>query len=177
MHFDLEPHDPFTYVIFAALREATAKPITAAVESIDDHLFSYLDMTVLMAYDLAATPEKYEPIAEKRISRFLALAEKTHGRAMIGVPAIATHHEMEASGTSLDGPQDKTGYRMADFVRDAFKLTDRTLQSGPHPAFVGYGVWAIHEPEAVHDPSEARYFFPGHVSAEVWTLLRERALP
>ena len=134
-------------------------------------------MTVLMAYDFAATPEKYTPIAEKHISSFLALAEAKHGRAMIGVPAIATHHEHVASGTSLDGPQDKTGYQMTDFVRAAFKLTDDALKTGPHPGFVGYSIWAIHEPEAVHDPSEVRYYFPGHISPEVWTLFRERALP
>lgn len=177
MHFDLEPDDQFSYVIFAAMREFTRKPITAAVAFGDLNLFRYTDLAVLMAYDVAHTPETYATAASKRISNFLAMAEEAHGRAMIGVPAIATHHENSGVSDLFDGPKTATGFQMADFVKGALAPTEAALAAGPHPSFVGYGIWAIHEPGAIHGPSDTRFYFPGHVSPEVWTMLRGRALP
>lgn len=177
VNFDLEPDDAFVYVILAALRESTGKPITAAVATGDADLFRYTDMAVIMAYDVAYTPEKYDTVITQRIDRFLKLAGETKGRAMIGVPAIATHHEHTSTAASLDGPRDETGHTMVEYVGDAFRSTEQAVKAGAVPAFAGYCIWAIHEPEAIHGGADTQYYFPGHVAPDVWALLHERAFP
>lgn len=178
IHFDLEPHDAHVYLLFSQLRAYTDKPITAAVAHSTPELFAYTDMAVLMAYDYAFTPANYRRAVTEKIAYFLRHAREGEGLAMIGVPAIATHHEMESSSRSHDGVRTETGFAMRDFVAEAFEATRQLLEREPvlEEVFTGYCVWAIHEPDALHGPSDVLYYFPGHVSPEVWQLIGDRAL-
>lgn len=176
VHFDLEPHDPHVYLLFSHMRKFTAKPVTAAVAHSSPDLFRYTDMGVLMGYDYAYTPENFRVALNAKVTDFLAHAREGRGLAMIGLPAIATHHEMEAVADTLTGPRESTGFSMADFVTAGFDVTEAALRGLPaaNGHFTGYSVWAIHQPEALHAPSDTRYYFPGHVPAPVWKLFIER---
>lgn len=179
VHFDLEPHDPHVYLLFSRMREFTAKPVTAAVAHSSPDLFRYTDMGVLMGYDYAYTPENFRTALSAKVNDFLAHAREGGGLAMIGLPAIATHHEMEAVADTERGPREHTGFAMADFVTAGIDATETALRELPaaNAHFTGYSVWAIHQPEALHAPGDTRYYFPGHISPPVWRLFSEQDRP
>jgi|GEM_PF-5680761 len=179
VHFDLEPHDPHVYLLFSYMRDFTAKPVTAAVAHSSPDLFRYTDMAVLMGYDYARTPADFRAAISAKVADFLAHAREGRGLAMIGLPAIATHHEMEAVADTLHGPRTATGFTMSEFVETGLDATEAGLRRAPaaHGHFSGYAIWAIHEPEALHAPSDTHHYFPGHVAPEVWRLFEKRGRP
>lgn len=172
IHLDIEPHDNVLHTLFSALRAYSEKPISAAVGHGDTELFQYTDFAVLMAYDLAADPAGYRLSAEALIAKFLADARAVNRRAMIGVPAIATHREYESIASAPEGPREETGHSMSEFVREAIEAVRAHSDPGDS-ACMGLSIWAFHEPDGLHGPQDVLWYYPTVISEDSWQLIKD----
>ena len=175
LQIDIEPHVDELYQLFASIKAHTGKPLSAAVGTWSVDTFRYLDLTVAMAYDWASAPDEFEAVLRKRLPRFLSAAHKGGGKAMIGIPAIATHREYEAVSLSAEGPRKSTGHRMLDFV-DASLVVIRSIPVNDRASLIGPCIWAIHPPGGLHGPRDTKWIFPTIVSDEIWQRIRETPL-
>ncbi|NCC50355.1 MAG: hypothetical protein EOM20_03980 [Spartobacteria bacterium] len=170
LQLDIEPFDTVLHQLFARLMEHTDKPITTAAGLWTQDTFRYTDMIVLMGYDWAYTPDTFSAKAGNMIPRFLQDAEQAGGKAMVGLPAIATHHEFESYALTEGGPRTSTGYTMAEYVQRAMQITQSA--DAPGDVFVGYCLWAFHPADGLHGPRDTKWYFPSLIEEDVWKLLR-----
>ncbi len=96
LHLDIEPHTDDVHKFFAAIKRHTRKPLSAAVGAWSKDTFLYVDQLCLMGYDLESTPKAFGVTATRTYGRFMADARAAGGKALLGVPAIATHAEYES---------------------------------------------------------------------------------
>ncbi|MBU0678602.1 MAG: hypothetical protein KJ626_10845 [Verrucomicrobia bacterium] len=171
VQFDIEPHEERINYLFAYCRKYTDKPITAAVGKWTREDFRYADMLILMAYDYALEPAEFARISAERIERFLSDARASGGKAMVGVPAIATHREYEEVADTKDGTRRSTGHSMAEYAGASLDVINRCLREGDE-TYVGHAVWAVAEIEGLHGGSDPRWYYPTVISPEVWNLIR-----
>ena len=171
VHFDLEPHEPIFYDFYSSLRAYTEKPITAAVSHWDEQVFSYCDLTVLMGYDWADSPATFANNAENKIPSFIREAHNKEAKILVGVPAIATHIEMEGYSEICSDSLTKTGYQMHEFVKASMTTIKKTLDYNTD-AYLGASVWALHEQDGLHSHNGKKWHYPTRISAETWKLLR-----
>ena len=172
IHLDMEPHVPLFYYLYTKLRKYTAKPITVAVGSSTKEIFEYTDLVVYMAYDWANTPEGFAEDAQQRLPPFLAAAEEAGTHVMIGVPAIATHIEMEGYSAQQNSIRTETGYYMHEFVQASMEIINRQRSQQDNPICLGASVWALHEQYGLHGPLDTKWYFPTIISEETWNLIR-----
>ena len=171
VHFDLEPQEDFINPLYAAMKKYSGKPVTAAVGQWNLDTFRFTDLLVLMGYDWATDPTAFSQAATKKIPRFLCDARTAGGKAMIGIPAIATHREFEEISEQPDGPRQSTGYRMIDFLHGSFAAIDGVAQ---HDSLIGISLWAIHPDTGLHGGSDVQWYYPTRISDDIWTLLQTR---
>jgi hypothetical protein len=169
LQLDIEPFDTIMYDLFAQVKAHTDKPLTIAAGLWDTDTFKYTDMVVLMAYDWALNVPDYREKTRGMIQRFLQDAETGGGHAMIGLPAIATHHEYESISDTPEGPGRSTGFLMEDYVREAMQITADI--DPPPEVFRGYCLWAFHPDGGLHGPRDTKWYFPSHIKPEVWDIL------
>jgi len=166
LHFDIEPHIDELNLLFAAVMNNTDKPVTIAAGRWNTDTFRYTDMVVLMGYDWATDPRRFSSIAEQRIRRLIDCAKEAGGKAMVGVPAIATHQEYESFSTAPSGSRTPTGHSMLDYLRESISATT-PLISRNDPNFIGFSIWAIHPEGGLHGKSDTKWFFPSRISPGV----------
>ena len=170
LHFDIEPHLDNLNLLFSAVMNNSNKPVTIAAGRWNTDTFRYTDMVVLMGYDWATEPNRFSAIAQNRTKRFLNCAKEANGKAMIGIPAIATHMEYESFSTSPSGSRTPTGHTMLDYLHASVNAT-RPLLTEEDPCFVGFSIWAIHPPVGLHGRKDTKWFFPSLLSPEVESFL------
>ena len=171
IHLDIEPHDDALYELFARIKKYTSKPLTVSVGSWTTDTFRYADMVVLMAYDWASTPEAFGRAVGERIPAFLAAADEAGGKAMIGVPAIATHHEYESMKEGSDGALKATGFSMSDYVKASLNSI-RALPAGSRRRLNGLCIWALHPSDGLHGSQDSKWYYPSSISEDTWRDLR-----
>jgi hypothetical protein len=173
LHLDIEPHEDVLYRLFAEIKTRTSKPLTIAAGRFTPDTFRYTDMVVLMGYDWATSPEAFREEANQRIGAFFKYARMGDGKAMVGIPAIATHREYESIAAGPDEPRQATGHSMAAFVEGSrIALTDALAEgSGP---YVGVCVWALHPEEGLHGGRDTYWYYPTTIDPEIWDMLQKR---
>ncbi|MBW2973900.1 hypothetical protein KY346_05930 [Candidatus Woesearchaeota archaeon] len=145
LHLNLEPYHPQQRRFLSMLRERTQKPITAALPGaveIDPRILSKLDTAVLMNYDLALNPEKFQLKFKERLERFAESCEKTGCKWSIGIPLTATHTEYEEKRLiETEHIRKFTNYAMADYFLPAYQQIKEMAKHDVH--FDGIAIWAI----------------------------------
>lgn len=159
LHLDLEPHSGDLHAFYAAFKRHSPKPLSAAMGEWGEDTFRYLDLPVLMGYDLAKTPEEFRKAAVRLYGRFMTDVRAAHATALIGIPAIATHMEYEGISDTADGPVTPTGYRMADFIERALEAVHETAPR-EDPACLGVSIWAFSTPGGLHNAGDTQWFHP-----------------
>jgi hypothetical protein len=171
LHLDIEPHADVLYRLFAGLMEETDKPITIATGHSTPATFKYADMVVLMGYDWAAEPKAFEEAARERIGVFLKHARQGGGKAMVGVPAIATHREFESTAVSPTAERTPTGHSMTDYLGGSAQAVHAALETDATP-YVGIAVWAFHPEEGLHGSRDTVWYYPTEIDDESWDKIR-----
>jgi len=172
LHLDIEPHEDALYRLFARAKAHTDKPVSAAVGVWSVDTFRYTDFVALMSYDWATDPADFARLARERVPRFLRDAAAGGGRALVGVPAMATHLEYEATASRADGPREASGHRMTDYV-DALLAGVRAADPEARAAaLLGLSLWAFHPPGGLHGPRDTKWYFPSEIDDATWTRLR-----
>jgi hypothetical protein len=172
LHFDIEPHTDDLHWLFAEVKSHSSKPLSAAVGAWSPESFRYVDFLVLMGYDLATNPKAYEKAAGPFVERFMADAAAAGGRAMIGLPFIATHREFEARKESAISAPQPNGYSMLQYVDAGLRATKKAVQ-GRDAAFMGFSIWALHPQEGLHGRQDKAWFYPTQLSESLWARLRD----
>jgi hypothetical protein len=170
VHVDLEPHHDTLHYFYSRLKAHSPKPVTIACGEWNSDTFRYTDMAVLMAYDWASDLKEFSERSTKMIDRFLTDARAGKGRAMIGIPAIATHHEYEYYTDAPGGPQHPSGHHMIEYVRATLEITEKS-QVPNDPTLMGYTIWAFHPNDGLHSPGDTRWYYPTTISRDVWKAL------
>lgn len=128
IHFDIEPYVSDALPFYIAVKKYSTKPVSAAVADWDRHLIAVLDYAVLMAYDIAKTPEQFKPAALSRYRAFAADADAAGTQYFLGVPFVSTAVEYEYRENMKSGAKEQSGYTMEAFTlaaRDAFSELDK----------------------------------------------------
>jgi hypothetical protein len=172
LHLDIEPHEDVLYRLFARTKAHTRKPVSAAVGIWSEDTFRYTDFAAFMSYDWATDPADFARLARERVPRFLRDAAAGGGRAFVGVPAIATHLEYEATASRADGPREASGHRMADYVDALLSGVRAADPAAREAALLGISIWAFHPPGGLHGPRDTKWYFPTGIDDATWTRLR-----
>ncbi|NKB25678.1 MAG: hypothetical protein GKR87_15160 [Kiritimatiellae bacterium] len=172
VQFDIEPHDDVICNLFSMLRNYTDKPITAAVAHPNRETFLYTDVVVYMGYDWAEDLRSFRERALKDIPLFLQHADETNGKALVGVPAIATHREYESISADPNSPRDKTGFTMDQFVEAAMDGIKRGAARNKD-GYLGISIWALHEQDGLHTDRDVSWYYPTEISDKIWEKFRE----
>jgi hypothetical protein len=177
VQFDVEPHLPDLHYLYGFTKKHSSKLVSAAVGQWQPETFKYCDLTVLMAYDIDADPRVFASKDRSLTRRFMADARRMDGKALIGVPCIATHTEFETKATAQNAPRSTgTGNRMQDYTEAAIAALKGSLVSGD-PAFLGLSIWALHPQNGLHGSHDPYWYFPTQISEPIWALLRLPVLP
>ena len=161
VHLDIEPYDDRLVDFVEELRTKTNKPVTVAIgiPNPKEKLFNSASIVVLMNYDLNTNIAEFERLSRDRAITFLGLAKKANGYGMIGVPAIATHHEYEYRNNRKSGERQQSNNLMAEYLDLSIKsLQNSNIEGGN---FLGLSIWAfINEPIGLYDPKEDWSYYP-----------------
>jgi hypothetical protein len=106
IHLDIEPYRVSQVRLMEALKKYTDLPLTMAVslEPFPDEGWKCMEFLVLMNYDLSSDPVEFRRIFDRKAGHFYDSAVRNRGNLMIGLPAMATHHEHEVR-VRKDAPQ------------------------------------------------------------------------
>ena len=177
VQYDIEPHLPDLHYLYGFTKKHTSKLVSAAVGQWQPETFKYTDITVLMAYDIDADPRVFGSKARSLVRRFMADARRMGGKALIGVPCIATHTEFETKATAQNAPRSTgTANRMQHYVEASLAAVKGSLVTAD-PAFLGLSIWALHPQDGLHGSHDPYWYFPTGISEPVWTMLRLPVLP
>lgn len=171
VQFDIEPHLPIMDAFFARVQGYLNKPVGAAVGVWSTNTFKSVDYLALMSYDLAESPGAYRNAARDLVKSFMRDARRAQRGALIGAPAIATHHEYESKSDTSQGPGVTNNLKMEAFVSGLRSAVSDSLDDND-PSFLGLSIWALHPEGGLHGPSDKEWYFPSVISPEVWELLR-----
>ncbi len=171
VQFDIEPHLPIMDAFFARVQGYLNKPVGAAVGVWSPNTFKSVDYLALMAYDLAETPGAYRNAARDMVKSFMRDAHRTNRGALVGAPAIATHHEYESKSDTSQGPGISTKLKMETFVSGLRSALTEALEQND-PNFMGLSIWALHPEGGLHGPGDKEWYFPSTISPAIWDLLR-----
>ncbi len=167
IHVDLEPFSEACVVWYNAITTAMSKPLSAALYRWNDKALSLIDLPVLMAYDIGASPDAYGRGAGDLIDRFAAGCRQAKRPFVVGLPFVATHVEYEYRIAVADDARESTGHTMNAYLRRGLDC----LESGNACSqCTGIGIWGgLTGP--IGGKSEPWRWHPYRISSENWTLL------
>ena len=183
IHLNIEPYDDNIIELVNDISSKTFKPVTVAIEKANppDELFTNCEIVVLMNYDLDTNCNKYENEAKKRAKEFLSAATNAGGYGMIGIPAIATHHEYEYRVNKNDGNRESTGYLMIDYFTPGVRAVEDAIQNVGDEYYAGMSIWAfLNKPIGFYDKDDETTpeiegqwnYYPYGISEEEWNFLK-----
>jgi hypothetical protein len=174
IHLDIEPYDDNLVELVDVISPKTSKPVTVAIGITNppDDLFTSCEIVVLMNYDLDTNWDIYGNKAKINANNFLRAATTAGGYGMIGIPAVATHHEYEYRINKNDGSTESTGYLMIDYLVPAIRAVEDAIQNVGDEYYVGMSIWSfLNEPVGLYDSGDWKYY-PYGISEEEWDFLK-----
>jgi hypothetical protein len=167
--FDMDPEVPALHNLYARVKNHTGKPVGAAVKVWAPAAFNFTDFLVLKAFDVATKPEDYASGLRDRVTAFIRDAQTNNGKAMIGLPAVATAREYESTAPTLDGAKQDSGFHMDDYVASGRRvLGEKVAQDDP--VYLGICLWAFAAPGGQH--LGQAWYFPTDIDAKIFSLLQ-----
>jgi hypothetical protein len=173
VHLDIEPYNDKLVDLVDKLNDKTSKPVTVAIgtASPKQELFTSASIVVLMNYDIGTNPTLYEVSAKQRANDFLAMATSAGGYGMIGLPAIATHHEYKHRINKSDGREEQSGYIMIDYLVHGINGVNDAVTDNDNEHYIGISIWSlINEPIGIYDTGGWEYY-PYEITTDEWKLL------
>jgi hypothetical protein len=200
-HLDVEPglgvwpytdhYDNLTALLIK-LGTLTPKPISVAIgispggqtESIYNNLFQHSQFVVLMMYDYAndlsnedcpigsyGTAYDYFTKSLGNAQSFVRFVDM-FGYGMIGVPAIATHHEFEWREDSTGHINASTSESMLDYLSMSLNTIAIAGAEFSH-GYVGLSLWTfIDEPVGGFGGDCPYEYYPYEITQQEWIMLR-----
>lgn len=163
----IEPNDSKLNALYAYVKKYTTKPVGAAIGIWETNTFKFLDFAVLTAFDHSLRPPDYSASVRDQIRAFLRDARAAKVVSLIGVPAIATHHEYEGSASSPGASPTPSGYKMLEYVDAARRAISQALVDDD-PSYQGNCIWALHPEGGLHKPADQLWYYPTTVSPAIW---------
>ncbi len=187
--FDIKPHESMLHFMYASVKKLTRKPVMAVGG--ERLTFKYVDVGVFKCFDfpslgedpLEPGPERnplaatipdiriYAGNVDSGAGQFLKNARANGGKALIGIPLIATSHEYESVAKSAGGEKIQSGLRMDMYIGNAVGWVEHAVQVNDD-AFLGLAIWAIHPEGGVHRSGDKSWYFPSVLSEEQWQRLK-----
>jgi hypothetical protein len=173
VHFDIEPYDIAHLPFYIAAKKAMRKPVSAAFGAWDFHVLSVVDYPVLMAYDMAHTPEAYRSAVEKACRSFAMDADAAKSVFYLGFPFVAAQAECEYRIHRETGARESTPYLMEQYISAARDACREIPEIHRGAFFGGVAVWAFpDENKKGIGPSAGRWgYYPNHLKESCLSLL------
>ncbi|MEK6793220.1 MAG: hypothetical protein AABZ39_00465 [Spirochaetota bacterium] len=143
IHFDIEPYVSEALPFYIAVKKYSTKPVSAAVAVWDRHLFAVLDYAVLMAYDIARSPDQFANAARARYETFAADAVAAGTTYFLGVPFVSTAMEYEYRENLKTGAREPSGYTMESFTRAAGDAYCTMKRPKSDTFYCGSAIWGF----------------------------------
>lgn len=179
LHLDLEPYRASQVRLTRALsRHGWTKNLSLAIglaSTVPPEQWPSLDYVAIMNYDLGKTPEVYETRARRNALAFAEAAREARRHVLVGIPAIATHHEFAvmveaATGQMVAGsPEDS----MMPFLEPSLEIVrELALDPDVGEAIGAPAIWGALA--RGHFVGRQRYrYFPSTIEGAVWQRLLE----
>jgi hypothetical protein len=197
--FDFAYHDIRLHQLYASFKKATKKPLFAVGG--DRLTFKYIDVGVLKCFGFGINYDPSAPQTINQRTRTLANGKKVNnmaipdikvfngnvdsnagqylknarangGKALIGLPFIATSSEFESWSEASGGAQNPSGVRMNDYISNAIAWTEKSVQVRDE-AFLGLAIWAIHPDGGVQMKPDPNWYYPSLISQDWWERMKK----
>ena len=144
---------------------------------LDSKLFQLTNFVVLMNYDFSPDASRYTSIAKDAIENTLGAANKYHGKVMIGLPFIATHHEYQYMVKKTDiHDRKESGCTMSAYLMGGLKDCKEITRKLGDGNFVGISIWAFlpeEEPVGSYPKSGLNWYYPVSIGLSEWQELKD----
>ncbi|MBI4976198.1 MAG: hypothetical protein HZC28_01880 [Spirochaetes bacterium] len=173
VHFDIEPYDITQLPFYIAAKKAMRKPVSAAFGAWDIHVLSVVDYPVLMAYDMAHTPDIYRATVEKACRSFAMDADAAKSCFYLGFPFVAAQAECEYRINRETGARESTAYTMEQYISAAVDACRVIPQICSGDLFGGVSVWAFPDEnkKGIGPPAGRWGYYPNHLKESCLSLL------
>lgn len=180
LHLDIEPYEPTQLQLMEDFKKYSSKPVNLSVSKesqLDSKLFQLTNFVVLMNYDFSPDASRYTSIAKDAIENTLGAANKYHGKVMIGLPFIATHHEYQYMVKKTDiHDRKESGCTMSDYLMGGLKDCKEITRKLGDGNFVGISIWAFlpeEEPVGSYPKSGLNWYYPVSIGLSEWQELKD----
>lgn len=177
IHLDIEPYQVSQVRLMEALKKYTDLPLTAAVSLMPfpDEGWKHMEFIVLMNYDYSSDLGEFRAAFDQKAAHYYASAVKNQGKLMIGVPAIATHHEYEVR-VRKDNPDARleTQTSMWEYFSESLESYWTLVRGDKEKALLGYALWGFvpeEEPVGSYPRHNPYWYYPVRIQPEVWRLM------